>query len=495
VECTTIARALALLLLTAGPLCAQEYSFRIFGNSEGLTNLAVRQVYEDRVGFIWVSTENGIFRYDGDRFEAFGPAQGIPPTSGAAFGEAPDGSLLVGGSFGLYHLRSNHFEKLPGTFKTVSWAQGIQSDGKGHTFLGTDSGLMELSSEPGQSGFAVRTFPQAPGTSGPSVDGVLVDGDTLWYGCGQELCRMQQSVTRVFGRDSGLPDRELLVIRKDRDGNLWVRAKNEGVFVMPSGQVRFRRPAAPIPGSAMVGVPGIDRDGRILLPSPYGLLIRDEKRWQKIDRSSGLRGVVYAAFEDRQHSLWIGLAGRGLAQWRGYQEWETYSTASWMSSDIVYEILPQVGVLWVGTEGGLLRGERRPSGIQWKKVAGLDGFPVHSLLMAPNGDLWIGTETRGVARLHVPSGSVEWFGEPQGLSGKAAYTLRFDRQQRLWVAMEDGLFMAALRIGGFRGPPNCHPREFGPSLMEPMAPSGPEAPMGFSRMLTGTGRISQALTA
>ena len=431
-----------LLVLTSCALCAQEYNFRNFGINEGLSNLAVRQIYQDHVGFIWVSTENGIFRYDGERFESFGPEQGIPSTSGAAFGDAPDGSLLVGGDFGLYQLSGNRFEKLPVTFKTVSWAQGIQSDGKGHTFIGTDSGLAELYSEAGQNGFAVREFPQAPGTSGPGTYGVSVDGDILWYGCGDEVCRMDRDGTTVFGRDSGLPDRNWLAIRKDHDGNLWVRARNAGVFVLPAGQTKFRRPDAPIPGSAM-GHIRTDADGRILIPSNDGLLIRDEKGWQKIDRSVGLRGVVYAAFEDRQHSLWIGLAGRGLAEWRGYREWESYSPASGLASDLVYEILPQAdGSLLVGTEGGLFRGTRRQFGIAWKKVAGMDSFPVHSLQMAPGGDLWIGTETRGVARIDARTSRVQWFGPEQGLSGKAAYTLRFDREQRLWAATETGLFVA-----------------------------------------------------
>jgi diguanylate cyclase (GGDEF)-like protein len=432
----------AVFVLTSGVLYAQEYNFRNFGLTEGLNNLAIRKIYQDRVGFIWVSTENGLFRYDGERFEVFGPEQGIPSTSGAAFGDAPDGSLLVGGDFGLYQLLGNRFEKLPVVFKTVSWAQGIQSDGKGHTFIGTDSGLVELDSEPGQNGFAVRKFPQAPGTSGPGAYGVSVDGNILWYGCGEQLCRMERDRTTVFGRANGLPDRAWLVVQKDRGGNLWVRAKNAGVFVLPVGQTRFRRPDASIPGSEM-GLVATDADGRILIPSPDGLLIRDENGWQKIDRSVGLRGAVYAALEDRQHSLWIGLEGRGLAEWRGYREWESYSAASGLASDIVYEILPRAdGSVWVATEGGLFRGTRRKLGIAWKKVAGLVGFPVHSLQMAPGGDLWIGTETRGAARIHARTGNVQWFGQKQGLSGKAAYTLRFDREQRLWAATEVGLFVA-----------------------------------------------------
>src|ERR1017187_4822079 len=40
----------ALLMLTSGVLSAQEYNFRTFGVTEGLNNLAVRQVYQDRTG-------------------------------------------------------------------------------------------------------------------------------------------------------------------------------------------------------------------------------------------------------------------------------------------------------------------------------------------------------------------------------------------------------------------------------------------------------------
>jgi diguanylate cyclase (GGDEF)-like protein len=441
VGCPKIARYLAFLLI-AGSLSAQEYSFRTFGNAEGLNNLAVRQLYEDRRGFIWVSTENGIFRYDRDRFDSFGPAEGIPISSGAAFGEAPDGSLLAGGNFGLYHLRGNRFEKLPLPFHTVSWAQGIQSDGKGHTFLGTDSGLIELESEPGHEGFVVHAFPQASGVFAPGVGAILVDGDILWYGCGRQLCRKDRDATRVFGPENGLPNSALLVIRKDGEGNLWVRPRNAGVFVLPAGQSKFKRPPG-LNQDAVIGVPSVDGDGRILMPSADGLVIGDGQTWKKIDRTSGLRGAVYSAIEDRQHSLWIGLAGRGLAQWRGYKQWISYSTASGLASDIVYEILPRAdGTIWIGSEGGLLRGERSQSGIRWKKVAGLDGFPVHSVRMAPNGDMWIGAEAHGAALIHARTGVIERFGEAQGLLGKSPYTLRFDSHQQLWAATEAGLFVA-----------------------------------------------------
>ena len=433
--------ALAFMLMACDALRSQEYSFHSFGAAEGLNNLAIRQIYQDTVGFLRVSTENGVYRFDGVRFESFGPKQGMPASSAVAFGDAPDGSLLVGGAGGLYRLRGSYFEKVQAPFQTVSWSQGIQSDGSGHTFLGTDIGLVELTEEPSQH-FTMRAVAQPPGTPGPGAYGVLVEGEATWYGCGTELCRLENGKLQVFGQNNGLPDRACLTIRRDREGSLWVREQNFGVFVLRPGQTQFRRPDSPVAARSM-NAPSIDADGRVLLPSPDGLLIHDENGWQKISSSAGLRGALYAAYEDRQHSLWLGLEGRGVVQWRGYQEWESYSTTSGLASDVVYEILPQPGgVLWAGTEGGLLRGVRQPVGIRWSKVAGLDGFPVHAVQLAPNGDLWLGTETHGAGRLNARTGEVTWFGEDQGLEGKAAYILHFDRQQRLWAATEKGLFMA-----------------------------------------------------
>ncbi len=437
------ALAVALLALACGVLRAQEYSFHYFGASDGLTNLTIREIYQDHSGFLWVSTENGIFRYDGERFEEFGPDKGIPSTTAVGLGDAPDGTLLAGGSFGLYHLRGNRFEELKLGFKTVSWAQGIQSDGKGHTYVGTDTGLVVLSTNPNSAGFQVRTIPQPAGVTGSGAFGVLVDGDTVWYGCGLELCRINAQKTEVFGKDAGLPERACITIRKDHDGNVWVREGKLGAFELPAGQTRFRRPDSPLPVESLGGIAGTDAEGRILLPSAEGLLIRDKEGWQKIDRSVGLRGAVYSVFEDRQHSLWIGLAGRGLAQWRGYRQWTGYSTASALGSDLAYEVLPRPdGSLLVGTEGGLYHGQPQGFAMNWTKVASLGSSPVHSIQVAPGGDLWVGTEARGAARIHSADSSVTWFGDKQGLTGKEAYVLRFDRLHRLWAATEAGLFMS-----------------------------------------------------
>jgi len=136
------------------------------------------------------------------------------------------------------------------------------------------------------------------------------------------------------------------------------------------------------------------------------------------------------------------MAGRGLVQWRGYREWENYTSASGLASDAVHAILPQPnGVIWVGADGGLMRGTQQPFGIQWNKVAGLEGMNVYALVAGPDGALWLGAEPHGIARMDARTGRLKWLGETQGLT-RAVFALRFDREQRLWVGTDVGLFAA-----------------------------------------------------
>ena len=72
---------------------AQRYNFKFYGEDEGLQNLSVQAVLQDRFGFLWAGTQNGLYRYEGNHFTAFGKADGLPGTRIEALYEAVDGTL------------------------------------------------------------------------------------------------------------------------------------------------------------------------------------------------------------------------------------------------------------------------------------------------------------------------------------------------------------------------------------------------------------------
>ncbi len=449
-------RCFAGSLLAALALCAcansQEYRFQYLGVEQGLTNLAVKNLYQDRQGFLWVSTEEGVFRYDGQRFQSFGEEEGLPESSGIAFAEAPDGALLVGGEIGLYRLNKNRFERLPVIGRrSVTWLGGLRSDGKGHVYIGTNDGLWELTEFLPSGQFSVRPIPSPASVTGPTIRGIQVEDGVVWYGCGDQLCQLSNGQVHVFDAQSGLPPTRWTAIGRDMDGNLWVRGRAIGLATLAKGASSFKMQNAPLPPAGVGGVPAVDFDGSILFPTADGLIIRRKTDWWKIGRQEGLQGVVYAAMLDREGSVWLGMAGKGLVRWSGYKTWESYTANSGLGSDLVYQVLPQPdGTIWAGTEAGLMRGTRHGDRYSWQKQSSIGTVPVHSVQASPDGTLWLGTELRGVAHFNPARGSIQWFSRAQGLDASSPFAVMIDHQRRIWAGAENGLYVSATSFGRFR---------------------------------------------
>ena len=435
-----------LLMLAAAAAPAQEYSLRNFTGTDGLANLSIQSLFQDHDGFLWVSTENGLFRYGGDRFKAFGPAEGLPSDFAFAMGEAPDGRILAGAKTGLYRLNEGRFEHQTTPFHIIYWTQGIARVPTGRTYLATDQGLYELvvsAAGAAQPYTYRRIYPADAHAAAEPVYAVFPESNprSLWFGCGVNVCHLTDAGVQTYTDKDGLLDTPIAVLAKDRDGAVWVRARNKGILVLPAHEVRFRRPDAPV--STFIGGLGLDHAGRVLIASPSGLLTHSGSRWEFLDRHTGIRGDIFTILEDRQHSLWLGTGGRGLVQWRGYGDWENYSSLSGLPNDSVFGILPQAdGSVWVATETGVAHGEPRGDSYEWHTTAALGAVPAHSLQMTADGDLWVGTAATGIARYSTKTQHVQWFGAAEGLTAKLALTIRFDRNHRLWAATEAGLFFS-----------------------------------------------------
>lgn len=438
-----------LALFACAPAQAQQYSFQYYGVDQGLTDLAVRSLYQDKQGFLWLATEDGIFRYDGSRFQKFGQAEGMPASNAAMFGDAPDGRLLAGGSFGLYIQTANRFEQLtlPGA-KEINWGAGIQSDAKGRTWLATDAGLILMTSGPDNGQFQFHRVPDPPHAGNSAANGVLVDMDnenaTVWWGCGDELCvSAPGNAPRVFGRLSGLAPSAWRGIKKAPNGDLWVQSRSGQMAVMRHGETRFQAPDLPPSHFGPRGLISVDAWGSVIVPVGDGLALQENGHWKQVGHEAGLHGPVYSVLQDREGSLWLGLAGHGLVKWLGYREWEHFNNDSGLESDLVYQVFPAPdGTFWAGTDAGLYRGRKSGEHWIWRKEPGFGDIPVHSVRPDGQGRLWLGTESHGAARFDPRSGEVEWFDSRRGLKAPSPYSLLLDHENRIWAGTLTGLFVA-----------------------------------------------------
>ena len=70
--------------------------FRTYGTEQGLDNLAVEAVAQGALGFLWVATQDGLYRFDGQRFTRFGVEDGLPNALLTSVIAGRDGDLWVG---------------------------------------------------------------------------------------------------------------------------------------------------------------------------------------------------------------------------------------------------------------------------------------------------------------------------------------------------------------------------------------------------------------
>jgi ligand-binding sensor domain-containing protein len=421
---------------------AQRYSFKHYGPEEGLKT-AVNRLLQDRDGFLWVGTSNGLFRYDGERFQRFGTVDGLPSNSVRYIHQTADGALWVVTGGGLARLRNNRFERLvTGLADEPEALFDMDSDRGGHLYVSSSKGL--LLGEQGLGG--ALTFRFAGGAPKIPVQGVHVDPEgAVWFGCGQNLCRLaEEGWNQVFGPRQGLPKERWNAVLFDHEGNLWVRGLQR-LYVRPAGALKFIARDSGLPQSSNSAVDlAIDSAGTVLISTDLGLARWVDGAWALVGSKQGLPSdTVSSVLQDREGSVWIGLWGTGLARWLGYGEWTSWTTHNGLSNNIVWAIRRQrSGGILAGTDNGLVRigqsGKTRAR--TWTTRDGLGNNKVKAIVIGADGAAWIGTSPGGISRLDPVTDRIRTYGAESGLADAHVVALYIDAENRLWVSTAGGLF-------------------------------------------------------
>jgi signal transduction histidine kinase/ligand-binding sensor domain-containing protein/ActR/RegA family two-component response regulator len=429
-------RGFAVLAIVLAPIClAQRYTFQLYARADGLTNLTPLAVVQDSVGFLWVGTQNGLFRYDGSRFERFNTTirvDSMYPDS--------DGSVYVATPEGVVHYTSGRFESIRSatTAFTTSHRQGMVVAG-GHLYIATDHGLAEQNG-----GLLTDRWSQ-------DVHGIYGDPDgRVWAGCGDRLCRLVNERLEPVAEE--LPRTAWRSIRGDRQGNLWVLS-DRAVWVRPADSTRFQAlPPLPVASNPFLGDPVIEVDwnGDVIVSSAGGLCRWDQHQWRLIDTDSGLpRTDISALFIDHEGSAWVGVAGLGLARSVGFAEWESWGRSQGLPHDAIWAIhRDSAGTMWVGTFQGLAflkSGLATPS--RWGVQPQFAGRMVLSLTHSRDNSVWIGTGNDGLWRLAPGATRAQ---QLRLNDGRLAYAPRVlvDRKDYLWMTSLGAIYRSTRPASG-----------------------------------------------
>ena len=460
-------RAISLLVAAAGAAAAQPASFspagrlafRVFNEDHGLGNLTVEALLQDRVGFLWVGTQNGLYRFDGRAFVPFGREAGFKSTRVFALHEAADGTLYVATRAGLSRREGEGFRHLtPADGIPEAPVAGVASDGA-RIYVASEAGLLV------GDGRSFRTEPAPPGAAGAATAVLAADGH-VYVAFEGVLFERESDGWRDVGTDAGLPASERIDrVSVDAKGRLFVRTVRT-LWMRPAPAEFFVPLHDGLPAATTAGRLERGAQGEVLLPTSRGVAHRVGDSWRMLGRREGLPGdVALSALVDREGSLWVGLGGVGLAQRLGRGDFASWGLADGLSHEVVWSIARDraAGALWVGTQGGLNRLDLAAGVMRtWHERDGLAGDLVYAVCAAPDGGVWAGSWRGGVTRIPAKGGAPRRYLAADLTPGEFEVIALHQRPDgELWAGSSRGPFRLAAGADAFQpaGLPGGPPRD------------------------------------
>lgn len=468
-----------------GPPPKGSLRFERLGIESGLSQSTVHAILQDKYGFLWIGTQDGLNRYDGYSFKVFRPDLEAPDSLSdrwiTSLFEDSQGYLWIGtrqgglnrydpvtGKFTCYLHDSQDPLSLSNNFVTA-----ILENEKGELWVGTNSGLNLLER---QTGRFQRFFsdPDIAGTLSSNLITTLFEDSRgiLWIGTEDGRLNRYNSATKAFRayvqdpkRSAALKGNPITRIIEDHNGHLWI-ACYEGLSRFDPAQSRFTRyqHAENQPSSLVSNVVMSlyrDRSGILWVGTDRGLDRFDPRvgefthyQFDPGDQTSLSDNGIRAIYEDRGGVLWVGTFSGGLNKYNQRQDQFAYyhhepSASNSLSGNMVFSIHADAhGVVWVGThDNGLNRYTPRLDLFthDLHDPADPNSLPsdhVFAVFVDDTDNLWVGTD-KGLSRRNVgASGFVHYFpnpGDPGRLSGAPVYAIYQDRSGVLWVGTQEGL--------------------------------------------------------
>ena len=410
-----VAGLAALLALAGLGARAEHVVLESFQEDQGLTTLAPQCMAQDAQSRLWICTDNGLFRFDGFRIRP----EFLPSEAGSyLYGARVDarGRLWVLAEGGVYVredgprgpqwtevLRPNgkHLHVLSG--------QQIEFTGSDTVHVIDDDRLLWTASVGGPLGTSLTVqraaIPPLRGAPDQLIP-IRRRGETLWFGCGQQLCEWRDGRVQPWGVAQGLPEDFWAQLLVSRDGSLWARSNRRLARLAP-GAERFSVVDAPTRGWMQWDqVLAEDARGAILTTSDRGIAAWNGERWREWGRADGLPDTAINLLTfDAEGSLWLAASGRGIHRWVGYGQSEHWTEASGLPSPAVLDLARDgSGRLWAATGRGVAWFDDSVRRFRPVALPATPSLPVHRLAVTPAGDLWW---IQGGQLITVKSGSTD----------------------------------------------------------------------------------------
>lgn len=455
-------KLILILLLSAYPIqqtYSQSISFNHLSTANGLSNNSVNDIIQDRTGFIWLATDDGLNRYDGYEFKVFihdkENENSLSDNSLLSLMLDNNNNLWIGTGSGWLNsydpVKNKFFKwKIESELIEENSITFLYEDSRQKIWIGTyRSGVYRLDRLTGKLDHWESKSEDSTTLSHNYISSILEDNEgNIWIGTYYGLSKFdpsrEQDGFKRFYRKSN-PSQHVTdniiwsLSRSENNPNqIWIGTAN-GLLNYNTSDKSFTEYLIPNPDNFQFGISA----GSVIEEMHSGELILWIDSYAGLNRFNLSSGefIRFVSDENNQNSLASNQIHKMIKDRSGVFWFATnnglcyFSAKSLRFNDLVsgkfkiinYELIKNKNVntvtktsdgkLWFGTNEGLICAINENGRTLFSKIPGSEELNVWSLSPGISNDLWIGTYGSGLYYLDVLTGRIKSF----QLFGKGLY--------------------------------------------------------------------------
>ena len=460
------------LILFAGRVnsFSQEPFFSILSTGSEINNATMQSVCQDKPGFLWLGTSNGLYRFDGVSFLRANLNDSLKDASFTAVFEDSSGTVWAGTSTGrILFIRDGKpqpftpEEGLPAVRIT-----GIVQDSRDYIWFSTyGEGVFCWT------GKRLYNFDTDDGL-GDNFTYTVVRGNTgnVWIGTdgGISVCSLINESKKVetIHEVNGLPDNIVLSLFAPPGNHIWAGMQDGGICKID--QMSHRVDTIPEVKKLITGpVNDLIVDGNKLWAAleDDGILEVDLKPPVRCRKIATINGKDYTkvrkVIRDVQKNTWF-LSGSTLIRTTGDQLEFLSAEKNAGFANIKSIISSRNASLWFSNDNGLFRFRPgtvgNPAPDQFISSRSYPGIHIVSLYEDRDGFIWAGTFGNGLFRLNPETGIISQYTERDGLANNNVMSIA-GTQNEIWFATLGGVSRCLVPVAGKDGHPRIAFEKFG----------------------------------
>lgn len=401
-------------------------SFRVLNHALIAAFLSndVSCIAEDNAGDIWLGTSDGLIRKHGEEYRRFSQREGLPSDEVVALAASSD-DLLVLTTGGLAMWQRDHFERIA----TNEVITGIAGSERGILVVSKQGTVYRWTD-----GELVATTPAVPNES--QVVGVAMGREKAIWSYGSNFVHLSSpSQNKIWHMGIDLPGSRVQTLYVDRQGTAWV-GTNRGLVSMNAPPGLAVRDSEPLRGESVLSVLA-DREGDLWVGTEAsGLHSLQPRKFATVPGSAS--EAVTTVIRESRGMMIFGTRDDGIFRADGTP---VAIAAQHLTSPVILSLAAGPdGDLWAGTPDGL----NQITGTHVRHWTIADGLPdnfVRSVIVAPDKSVWAGTR---FGLVHIDSIDAHVFTRADGLASDSIGPLlqvgpNQDETSGLWIGTSAGL--------------------------------------------------------